>query len=358
MSLTLKIPSKIRKPRKTGLPPGTLIHRGEQKTEKSVLDLIQYSPEELLHTTVTKVSQIDKKTKPGYCHWINVDGLHNINLIKDLGHHYSLNPLMLEDILNTEQRPKLDAYDDVLFFPMKMMYLDENLEMETEQFSLVLGDDYVLSFREKESDFFKELISRIKNPESRLRQQNNNYLFYSLVDTLVDSYFVVLDDLSDDVESIEEEVFFKPTSNTLKRIQTAKKELIHFRRTLYPTRDALLKLQEIEHSVINDTTTVYFNDILDHLNILIDTYESCRDLVANLMDTYMTLISNRMNEIMKVLTIISTIFIPLSFIAGVYGMNFDNMPELSWKYGYFLVLGVMFAAVIGMLFYFRRKHWI
>jgi magnesium transporter len=174
----------------------------------------------------------------------------------------------------------------------------------------------------------------------------------------VDHYFVVLDDISDDLEAIEEEVYFNPSDATLKRIQTAKKELIKFRRTLYPTREALLKLKGLDHPVINKTTSVFFNDVLDHINLLIDTYESQRDLVSNLMDTYMTMISNRMNEIMKVLTIISTIFIPLSFIAGVYGMNFRNMPELEWKYGYFIVLGIMFTGILGMLYYFRRRHWI
>ena len=178
-----------------------------------------------------------------------------------------------------------------------------------------------------------------------------------MLDTVVDHYFVVLDDISDDLEEIEEEVYFNPTGTTLKRIQTAKKELIKLRRSLYPTREALLKLKGLEHSAINKTTSVYFNDVLDHLNILIDTYESSRDLVSNLMDTYMTMISNRMNEIMKVLTIISTIFIPLSFIAGVYGMNFRNMPELEWTWSYPVLWLVILGLFLFMVYWFKRKNW-
>ncbi len=357
MSLYNK-PKQVRAPRKTGLPPGTLIHRGTQKTAKSQLELLQYSQEELIHHTVQHVSQLDKLLRPGFCHWINLDGLHNVKIIEGLGKRFSLNPMMLEDILNTEQRPKFESVGDIVFFPMKMLYINSEKSFVTEQFSLVLGDDFLLSFREQENNYFDHLLDRIKDPTSKIRHKKNNYLFYRLVDTVVDNYFVVLDSVSDDVEAIEEEVYFKPTDNTLKRIQSVKKELINIRRTLYPMREAILKIKQTEHPILDETTVIYFDDVLDHIKILIDSYESSRDMVANLMDTYMTMISNRMNEIMKVLTIISTIFIPLSFVAGVYGMNFNYMPELAWKYGYFIVLGIMFLMIILMLRYFRRRHWI
>ncbi len=357
-----KIPKTfLKKPKlviKAGLPPGTLVHIGPKKTEKQLVELIQYDNKELIETDSNETSVILDKFDPGKVNWINIDGLHNINLIQELGNFFHLSPLMLEDILNTEQRPKLDEYDGVLFLPMKALNTLSGNEIQYEQISFVLGQNYILSFQEKEGDLFDQLRTRISDPANRVRSKNADYLFYRLIDTVVDNYYIVMEHIGEQIENIEEEVYLNPSSKTMQRIQDVKKELIILRKSLYPIREAIASLLRNDYKVIQPENRTFFNDVYDHIIQLIDMFETYRDLISNLMDMYMSTISNKMNEIMKVLTIISTIFIPLSFIAGVYGMNFQHMPELGWKYGYYAILGLMLAILTGMLLYFRSKKWL
>ncbi|MCA6073860.1 magnesium/cobalt transporter CorA [Fulvivirga sedimenti] len=357
-----KIPKTFRKKSKTvskaGLPPGTLVHIGPKKTEKQLVELIQFDQNELIETDSNNATEILEKVNPEKVNWINIDGLHNIDLIQQLGNHFHLSPLMLEDILNTEQRPKLEEYDGVLFLPMKALNTLSGNQIEYEQISFVLGSNYILSFQEKEGDLFDQLRNRISDPANRVRSKNVDYLFYRLIDTVVDNYYIVMEHIGEQIEDIEEEVYLNPTSRTMQRIQDVKKELIILRKSLYPIREAISSLLRNDYKVILPENRTFYNDVYDHIIQLIDMFETYRDLISNLMDMYMSTISNKMNEIMKVLTIISTIFIPLSFIAGVYGMNFQHMPELNWRYGYFAILGLMLTILGGMLFYFRRKKWL
>ncbi|MEJ2004795.1 MAG: magnesium/cobalt transporter CorA, partial [Cyclobacteriaceae bacterium] len=276
-----------------------------------------------------------------------------------VGEHFGLNSLMLEDIVNAEQRPKIEEYDEnILFFPMKALNALKGNRIEYEQISFVLGDHFLVSFQEKEGDLFDVLRKRIEDPQNRLRKKSPDYLFYRLIDTVVDNYFIVMEFIGENIEAIEEEVYLDPSNKTIGKIQDIKKELIYLRKALYPTREAIANLIRAEYKQIERENISFLNDVYDHIVQLIEIFETYRDLVSNLMDMYMSTISNRMNEIMKVLTIISTIFIPMSFIAGVYGMNFQHMPELDWRYGYFATLGLMLFIMIGMMLYFRSKKWL
>ncbi len=353
ISLNLSSKAKMR----AGLPPGTLIHVGKRKTEKSEFELIQYD-EKVLDSFTTKDSkEVLSRLDAGKRNWINLDGLHNVDMIQDLGTHFKLSPLLLEDVLNTEQRPKLEEYDGMLFFPLKALNTVKGTDIEYEQISLILGSDFLLSFQEKEGDMFDGLRGRIQDPANRLRQKKIDYLFYRLIDTIVDNYYVVMETLGARIEDVEEEVYLNPQQSTLNRIQDIKKELIYLRKSIYPIREAISQLIRNDYVVISENTTKFLSDVYDHTIQIIETYETYRDLTSNLMDMYMTTISNRMNEVMKVLTVISTIFIPLTFLSGLYGMNFQHMPELDWRYGYYTVLGLMGVIVIIMIYYFRRKGW-
>ena len=353
-----KKPKRKKTGSKAGLPPGTLVHVGPKRTEKKTIELIQFDQHSITEEMHDNADDILSKVEENKVSWINIDGLHNVEMIKKVGDFFNLNPLMLEDILNTEQRPKLEDYDGIIFFPMKALNALSGNNIEYEQISFVLGPHFILSFQEKEGDLFDQLRKRIEDPSNRVRKKKADYLFYRLVDTVVDNYYVVMEYLGEHIESIEEEVYLNPSTQTMEKIQDVKKELLFLRRSLYPIREAIASLLRNDYGVIQKDNRSFFNDVYDHIIQLIDNYETFRDLVSNLMDMYMSTISNRMNEIMKVLTIISTIFIPLSFIAGVYGMNFQHMPELEWRYGYFATLGIMVTVMVGMLFYFRKKRWL
>jgi len=357
---TPKIPKlKSKTGIKAGLPPGTIVHVGPRRTDKKTIELIQYDNRTLTEEQSDEPGEILQKVDKKKVNWINIDGLHNVELIKEVGNHFKLNTLILEDIVNAEQRPKLEEYEDgILFFPMKALNTLRGDNIEYEQISFVLGDHFMLSFQEKEGDLFDGLRTRIENPANRLRSKAPDYLFYRLIDTVVDNYYVVMEYLGEHIEAIEEEVYMNPSSKTIGKIQDIKKELIYLRKALYPTREALSRLIKEDYKFIDADNLSFLNDVYDHIVQLIEIFETYRDLVSNLMDMYMSTISNKMNEIMKVLTIISTIFIPLSFIAGVYGMNFQHMPELDWRFGYFATLGFMMLVLIGMLLYFRSKKWL
>ena len=342
---------------RAGLPPGTLIHVGKKKTEKSELELICYDANTIQTTSSESVEELTPKLDAKKRNWINLDGLHNVELIQELGAHFHLSPLLLEDVLNTGQRPKLEEYDGHLFFPLKAVNTVKGHAIEYEQISLVLGSTTLITFQEKEGDMFDSLRKRLEDPAVRLRQKGVDYLFYRLIDTIVDNYYVVMETLGDRIEDLEEEVYMEPKQSTLNKIQDIKKELIYIRKAIYPIREAIAKLSRSDYSVISKDISQFLSDVYDHTIQLIEIYETYRDLTTNLMDMYMTTISNKLNEVMKVLTIISTIFIPLTFLCGLYGMNFHNMPELDWQYGYFTVLAIMVVIVFVMVTYFRRKGW-
>lgn len=346
---------------KAGLPPGTLIFMGDKLTEKSQVDLILYDSDDILEFCSKSSEDVLEQLATDKVNWVNIDGLHNLKLIEEIGEHFKLHPLLMEDILNTEHRPKSEDYEHQVFFTLKTLYSLTDEDITYEQISFVLGKNYLLSFQEKEGDLFEGFRERLRQTgpgKNRARSRGSDYLFYRLIDTIVDSYYVILEKVGERIDELEDEVYDDPSKKTLQKIQKLKKELIFLRKTVFPLREALSKVTKGEYVFIKKDTLPFFSDVYDHTIHVIETLETYRDLVSSLTDMYMTSISNKMNEVMKVLTIMATIFIPLTFIAGVYGMNFEYMPELKWKYGYLSVWSVMIATAIGMIVYFRRKRWL
>ena len=345
--------------RKAGLPPGTLVHIGEKKTEQIRITLIDYNEENFQERAVEKVEECFPFKEMPTVTWINVDGLHHVETVEKLGERFELHPLILEDILNTGQRPKCEDYEKCLFMVLKMLtYNDGDNSVRSEQVSLVLGQNFVISFQEEVGDVFEQIRDRIRNAKGKIRKMSADYLAYALMDAIVDNYFLILEKMGEQIESMEEELIAKPSDETVRMIHSLKRELIFLRKSVWPLRELISSLQKTESSLISDSTGPYLRDVYDHTIQVIDTVESFRDMVSGMLDIYLSSISNRMNAVMKVLTIIATIFIPLTFIAGVYGMNFKFMPELGWKWGYFIVLIIMAAVAAVMLIYFKRKKWL
>jgi magnesium transporter len=348
-----------RSSRKAGLPPGSLVHVGEKRAEPPNITVFDYDADHVDEREVASAEEcIPFKDSPTVT-WINVSGIHQPDMIGKLGACYGIHPLVLEDILNAEQRPKIEYFEDYVFVALKMLYLGrETRELVAEQISLIIGPNFVISFQETPEDVFQELRNRIRNGRGRIRAAGSDYLAHALLDAVVDGYFSVLERFAAHIEDIEEELVAEPTSRTLQVIYKMKRELIFLRRSVWPLREVISTLGRGDSPFINEATLPYLRDVYDHTIQVIDTTESLRDVVSGMHDTYLSSLSNRMNEIMKVLTIIATIFIPLTFIAGIYGMNFEYMPELRWHWSYFLVWGIMGLVGISMVAYFRRKRWL
>lgn len=345
--------------KKAGLSPGTLVHLGERKEEKSRIEIIKYSPEKLEEKEIEIGDLTSVLPGEGEILWINVNGLHEVGVIERIGKEFSLHPLVMEDVLSTDQRPKIEDYGDYLFLVLPMFYfsMEENFII-AEQVSLILGNNFIVSFQEQEGDVFSELRYRLKTGRGLVRRRGADYLFYSLLDSVVDAYFVILEKMGEDLEAIDDMLLQKPGSELLQEIHRVKRELIFLRRSVWPLREVIAKLERRESSLISETTLIYLRDVYDHVIQIIEAVETSRDLVSGIMDIYLSTVSNRMNEIMKVLTIIATIFIPLTFVAGIYGMNFVFMPELEWRWAYPLVLLGMGFIAMGMVLFFRRKKWL
>ncbi|MBN1804420.1 MAG: magnesium/cobalt transporter CorA [Sedimentisphaerales bacterium] len=348
-----------RRSKKAGLPPGTLVHLGEKMVEQVRISFIDYDEHNIQEKQVSKIEECFTLKATPTVSWINIDGLHEVEVLEKLGKQFELHPLMLEDILNTDQRPKHEDFDKHIFVVLRMLSFDEETQaIESEQISLVLGDNFVISFQERIGDVFDPIRERIRNAKGRIRKMGPDYLMYSLLDAIVDNYFVILEKLGDKIESMEDELVGDPTQKTLQQIHYLKREMIYLRRSVWPLRELISGMERSESPLIKESTDAYLRDLYDHTIQVIDTVENFRDMVSGMLDTYLSSLSNRMNSIMKVLTIIATIFIPLTFVAGVYGMNFENMPELKWRWGYAGVWLVMLIVAGVMIFYFKRKKWL
>jgi magnesium transporter len=329
---------------------------------KVILELIQYNEKEYSKHEDLPILEMIANIKAEQINWVNLDGLHEKSIVQKIGDHFCLHSLLVEDITSDHQ-PKVEEYDDYLFFTLKMLYRIEDNQIDYEQISFVLGKDYLLSFQEKEGDLFGPLRDRIRLDQGRIRKKKADYLLYRLIDLIVDNYYSVLDAIGLQIETIEEEIYQNSTDQQFKKIQKLKKELIFLRKALYPLRDAMSKLIKDESGFIEESNIRYYADVYDHVVHIIDSLDTYKDLTSGLMDIYINTLNTRMNEVMKVLTVISTIFIPLTFIVGVYGMNFNteksfwNMPELNWAYGYPAVMGFMLLMVVGMIGYFKHKKW-
>ena len=350
---------RSRRDRKAGLPPGTPVYIGEGKTEKIRVTVIDYDENQVLEKEIGDVGEClpfkDKKTVT----WINVDGIHEVDVIESLGRCFDLHPLIIEDIANTEQRPKLEDYDKYLFIVLKMItYEEKSNNLQVEQVCLVLGDRFVISFQEQKGDIFDSIRSRIRNNKGRIRKMGADFLAYTIMDTIVDHYFFILEKLGEIIEDIEDTLVADPQPQKLQEIHRLKREMILLRKSVWPLRELINGMERGESALVRKETQVFLRDVYDHTIQVIDTVETYRDMIAGMHDTYLSSISNRMNQIMKVLTIIATIFIPLTFIAGIYGMNFKFMPELEWRWGYLFFWGVILVIAVLMLVQFRRKKWL
>ena len=343
--------------RKSGLPPGTLVHIGERKSEHVSITTFRYSArgcEELQPQEPERLSPpVDEAVV-----WINVGGVHKVEVVEALGRQFSLHPLLLEDVTNTDQRPKLDDYETCIYLVIKMLSLTDRKHITAEQVSLVLGRNYVISFQENGSDVFQPVRERLRGGKGRLRQAGADYLLYALVDAIVDQYFAVLEALGEKIEALQQIVVADPKPETLNDIHALKRELLFLRRAVWPLRDVMNNLSRSDCPFLQQATKVFFRDVYDHVVQIVDTIETLREMVSASLDIYLSSVSYRLNAVMRVLTVITTIFMPLSFIASIYGMNFEHMPELKAEWGYPLVLAVMAAVGLAMLILFRKKHWL
>jgi len=344
---------------KTGLPPGTLVHIGEPGAGPASLTLIDYDAERVAERRLESPDEIPRYLDTETVSWINVCGVHDVDAVARVGEILGIHPLVLEDIVNTHQRPKAEVFDGHLFAVFRMLrYEAEAAHVDSEQVSLILGPHYVVTFQERPGDVFEAVRQRIRAGKGRVRVAGPDYLAYALMDVLVDHYFLTLEALEDQVEDLEEELLDAPGPETLETIHGLKRVLVVLRKGVWPLRELVLSLERSESQLIAAGTRPYLRDVYDHSIQVIDTVESLRDVISGYLDIYLTSVSNRMNEIMKVLTIMASIFIPLTFIAGIYGMNFRYMPELSWPWAYPALWGVMIALAGGMVYLFHRKRWL
>lgn len=342
----------------TGLPPGTVVYSGEEQTAKVKITLLEYNEKEFIEKEFVDFDECLLHVKPEMIKWINVDGIHDTALIQKIGEKFNIHTLTLEDIANTDQRPKFEEYENYMVSIMKMLSHDS--ETHAEQLSILLFDNNtVLSFQEVHGgDAFDIIRTRIRSGKGRVRKMGADYLAYCLIDAVVDLYFVILEKIGDRIEVLEEELVQDPSKETMKMLHGMKREMIFLRKAVWPMRELINNFDRSESKLIKKPTRLFLRDLYDHTIRVIDTVETYRDLLSGMMDVYLSSVSNRMNEVMKVLTIITTIFIPLSFIAGIYGMNFDNLPELHWKYSYFVLWGIMISVALGMVFYFKKRRWL
>ncbi len=348
-----------RRTKKPGLPPESLVFTGTRKTDQTIIKIIDYDGQSLHEETTVKSGDLLPFMDKATLTWIDIEGLHDVEMIREIGDHFSIHPLVLEDVLNVNQMPKVEIGENYIYVVLKMLsYNDNTNKVDGEQVSIITGENYVITFQEREDDMLDPIRERIRTNKGRIRNMGADYLCYSLLDIITDHYFILLEKIGEQMEDLEEELMQGPRKETLKQLYLLKRENMLLRKSVRPLREVITRLERSESKLIHRKTMPYLRDLYDHTIQVIDTVETYRDLVAGLVELYLSSVNNRMNEVMKVLTIIATIFIPLTFIAGIYGMNFQYMPELEWPWAYFAVLFIMFLIAIGMLLYFKRKKWI
>jgi magnesium transporter len=351
--------------KKLGLKPGTVVYVGAERTEKVNINIIDYTETEYQQKIASTAEECFLFKESPTVSWINVDGIHETQLVERIGAHFGMHPLVLEDIVNTGQRPKMEDGGEYLMVAMKMLYRGkEDDELKSEQVSVLFGLNWVITFQETGEDVFDIVRQRIMKTVPRVRFMTSDYLAYALIDAVVDYYFIILESIGEQIENLEDEMSEYPKSYSLVTIRNLKKQLIFMRKAVWPLREVISGLERTESKLINPSTEPYLRDLYEHIIQVIDTVETYRDMVSGLLDLYHTGVSNRMNEVMKVLTIFATIFIPLGFLAGVYGMNFDtgispfNLPELGFRYGYLFFWALVIIVTGGLLWFFKRKKWL
>lgn len=346
-----------KKRKKAGLPPGTLIYTGKMTGGQPKVHLLQYN-EELIREDFG-ADRLPEPKAGSLVTWYDVRGLSNIRLIEELGRRFDIHPLVLEDVLNTQQRPKLEEYPGGIFLILEAMSWDpEELMVKDEQVSLYVTKNQVISFQEDEEDLFTGIRERLHLAAGRVRQRGADYLAYALMDYIVDHYYAILDHLEDALSMVEQEILTNPEAATKGRIHRLRMCVLRLRKASGPTREAINRLYRIDHPVFREETAIFIRDLYDHLAQINDTIDNFRDIINGLYDLYLSEISSRVNSVIQVLTIVSTIFIPLTFLVGVYGMNFDYMPELHGRYSYYALWIIMFLIFVGQLIYYRKKKWL
>lgn len=351
----------VDKTNKTGAPPGTLVYFGDEQTERIRLSLIEFNETDFIEREFYDVSECLDHVNPNMVRWINVDGIHKVEVVEAIGKRFNIHPLTLEDIVNTNQRPKFEDYENYVVAIMKMLYYDS--ELQSEQLSVVLMDGLVISFQESHGgDAFDLIRNRLRLGKGRIRRMQADYLAYALIDAVVDCYFGILERIGDTIEVMEEDLITEPTKETMHQLHNMKRQMIFLRKSVWPMRELINNMERSETDLIKPSTDIYLRDVHDHTIRVIDTVETYRDLLSGMMDIYLSSVSNKMNEVMKVLTIITTIFVPVTFVAGVYGMNFQFMPEIhtEWghNFGYAFAWAIMLVMMISMIIYFRKKKWL
>lgn len=353
----LRLFKKSAKP--VGTAPGALVHVGEKRAETVQISMVDYNQNHIDEHASVALDTFFPLKDANSVTWLNICGIHDIELMEKLGQGLTIHPLVMEDILNTRQRPKMEDFEDYIYIVFKMLTYDsKSRQINSEQISLIVGNHYVTSFQETEDDVFDPIRERIRKGKGLIRKSGCGYLAYAIVDAVVDHYFLVLETLGEKIEGLEQDLMDNPDAPLLESIHKLKREMILFRKQVWPMREMVNRLVKSESTLIHESTGVFYSDVYDHVVQVIDTIDSFRDILSSMLDLYLSTVSNRMNEVMKMLTIMATIFIPLTFIAGIYGMNFESMPELRWKYGYFTILGVMAVIGIAMVIYFKRKKWL
>ncbi|MBJ6724136.1 magnesium/cobalt transporter CorA [Geomesophilobacter sediminis] len=351
--------AKRSRTKKAGMAPGTLMHIGRERSVATQIEVTEYDASHLDHRQVDSLAKCLVRKPSPTVSWINVDGVSEVDVLREFGACYGIHPLVLEDILATDQRPKVEDYGDYLYVVLKMISPGKpGEEIHSEQVSFIVGADYLISFQEGlDGDVFAPIRTRLKNEKSRLRSTGPDFLLHGLLDVVVDNYFVVLEQLSERIEDVEDDLIANPAPATVHGIYRLRRQMLFLHKVVWPLRELVGSLQRRDSELIQDGTVIYLRDLYDHTVQVLDTLETLRDTVSGMIDIYLSSTSNRLNEVMKVLTIIATIFMPLSFIVGWYGMNFKNMPEYDLPYAYPVVLVVMAAIATGMVVYFKRKRW-
>ena len=358
-SKALRIPSK-RKRKNTGLAPGSLVFTGEKKLEHVEVTLMEYNAAGLIREA-TEQGAIPSASEEGVVRWYDIRGLHDVELIRSLGQQFDLHPLVLEDILDTEQRPKFEEYDNSFFLllqALSLMTQAQAVEVETEQVSIYAKEGVVLSFQENDTDLFPGVRTRIRSGQGKIKKRGADYLAYALADNIVDHYYLLLDQLETLLDELEEEILREARRDSKQRIHQLKLQSITLRKVVSPLRDAVNQFAKCENPIMGEDTNMFVRDLHDHTEQIMENIDSYRDLIGGLYDLFVSEVSFKMNSVMQVLTIISTIFIPLTFLAGIYGMNFKHMPELEWRYSYYVLWGIMAIIALGLIYYFRRRNWL
>ncbi|MBU1022762.1 magnesium/cobalt transporter CorA [bacterium] len=341
-----------------GLAPGTLVHVGEEPLRPVTITLIEYDKDNYRQKEIKSIDECFPISDTSMKKWINVTGVHNLEIIESIGKHLNLHPLILEDIVNTEQRPRIEDFEDYLYVTLKMLTYDEkDEEIDLEKLSIILGKNYVITFEEKAANVLDIIVNRLKSGNTKARIRKSDYLAYSLLDVVVDNYFALLDKLNQLIEHLEDDLVENPTSEVLMDIYELKRELLFLRKSVLPLREIIGSLCRVKTSLIEESTLFYLEDVYDHVRQIMDTVDIYKETISSMMDTYLSSISIKLNDVMKLLTIFASIFIPLTFITGVYGMNFSHMPELDWNFGYYITWIFMLLISVGMLVYFRKKKW-